>query len=83
MASGVEQAQGVMIAQVETGGPADSAGLLMGDIIVSLDGLKAAAVDDLIRLLDEDRIGRGINLDVLRNGKARQFAVTPKERRGS
>jgi S1-C subfamily serine protease len=83
VASGVEQAQGVMIAQVETGGPADSAGLLMGDIIVSLDGRKAAAVDDLIRLLDEDRIGRGINLDVLRNGKARQFAVTPKERRGS
>jgi S1-C subfamily serine protease len=55
----------------------------MGDIIVAVDGRKVAGADELIRLLDEDRIGRGTTFSVLRNGKARSFDVTPKERRGS
>ena len=83
MANGLDQGQGVMIAQVESGGPADGAELLMGDIIVNLDGRKASGVDDLIRLLDEERIGKPITLDVLRTGKLRQVSVTPRERRGS
>ena len=83
MANGLDQGQGVMIAQVESAGPADAASLLMGDIIVNLDGRKASGVDDLIRLLDEERIGKPITLDVLRTGKLRQVSVTPRERRGS
>jgi len=83
IAAGIEQPAGVMIAGAESGGPADAAGLLMGDIIVAVDGHKVAGADDLIRLLDEERIGRNTTFDVLRNGKARSFDVTPKERRGS
>ncbi|MBP0579225.1 trypsin-like peptidase domain-containing protein [Labrys sp. LIt4] len=83
MAAGIDQGVGVMIATAETGGPADSAGLLMGDIIIALDGRRVVAVDDLIRLLDEDRIGRPTRFDVLRNGKPRSLDVTPRERRGS
>ena len=83
VANGLDQGQGVMIAQVESAGPADAASLLMGDIIVNLDGRKASGVDDLIRLLDEERIGKHVTLDVLRTGKLRQVVVTPRERRGS
>ncbi|MDT3382472.1 PDZ domain-containing protein, partial [Labrys neptuniae] len=83
MAAGIDQGVGVMIATAEAGGPADSAGLLMGDIIVALDGRRVAAVDDLIRLLGEERIGRSTRFDVLRNGKPRSLDVMPRERQGS
>ncbi|GLS21339.1 serine protease [Labrys miyagiensis] len=83
LSAGVDQPAGVMISAAEIGQPAESAGLLMGDIIVALDGQKVSAVDDLIRLLNEECIGRSTRFDVLRNGKLRSFEVTPKERRGS
>jgi S1-C subfamily serine protease len=83
IAAGIDQPVGVMIAAAEAGDPADAAGLLMGDIIVALDGRKVVGVDDLIRLLNEERISQRTRFDVLRNGKARSFDVTPKERRGS
>ena len=83
LSAGIDQPGGVMITSAETGQPAESAGLLMGDIIVALDGHKVLAVDDLIRLLNEERIGRNARFDVVRNGKLRSFEVAPKERRGS
>lgn len=83
MAVGIDQGVGVMIASAEAGGPADQAGLLMGDIILALDGRRVAAVDDLIRLLGEECIGKATRFDLVRNGKARSFEVTPKERQGS
>ena len=64
IATGVEQATGVMLSAIETGGPADAAGLLMGDIVVALDGIRVTGADDLIRLLNEDRIGRVVVADV-------------------
>ena len=69
-----------MIAAVETGGPADLAGLLLGDTVVALDGRRVTGVDDMIRFLDEDHIGKPTTLDLVRNGKARAFEVTPRER---
>jgi S1-C subfamily serine protease len=77
------QATGVLLSTVETGGPADQAGILMGDLIVAVDGVTVAGVDDLIRQLDGERIGRTINLDLLRHGKRRTISVTPRERQGS
>ena len=44
----------------------------MGDIIVALDGGAVTGVDDLIRLLNADRIGRAITVDVCATaGRAR------------
>ena len=46
------------------------------------DGVAITGVDDLIRLLNGERIGREIAVDVLRRGQLRTFNVTPLERRG-
>jgi S1-C subfamily serine protease len=83
VATGVDQASGVMLSAIETGGPADAAGLLIGDVVVALDGVRVRGADDLIRLLNEERIGRVVVADVIRNGRAREFEMTPRERRGS
>jgi len=50
------------------------------DTIVRADGIAVTGVDDLIRLLNGDRIGRTVAIDVLRRGSLRRFDVTPLER---
>lgn len=72
----------VRIGEVETDGPAARGGLKAGDIILMLDGLPVAGADDLIRLLGSERIGRSVELTVLRHGRVEKVAVTPRERRG-
>ncbi len=60
------QAAGVLVISVEADGPAKQAGLRDGDIIVSLDQHAVTSLDDLHRLLTEERIGAMATLGVLR-----------------
>jgi len=76
----IENSSGAMITTLEANGPAALAGLMSLDTIVRADGVPVTGVDDLIRLLNGDRIGRPIAIDVLRRGTLRQFDVTPLER---
>lgn len=55
----------VRLRSIEANGPAAKAGLREGDVILSIDGRPVAGVDDLIRLLDGDRIGQAAVLSVL------------------
>ena len=61
-----------MVASVEPGSPADRAGLALGDMILTLDGAPVTGADDLIRLLAGDKIGRAVEIEVLRNGGERR-----------
>ena len=63
--AGVDNTMGALLAQIEQDGPAAKAGLLSGDVVIRLDGVGIHGVDDLIRALDRDRIGR-----TLRDGSA-------------
>jgi S1-C subfamily serine protease len=78
---GLEQATGAVVTAVERGAPADEAGMLTGDIILSIDGAPVAGADDIVRLLDASRIGRTIPIDVLRRSDRRRFWVGLKERK--
>jgi S1-C subfamily serine protease len=60
------QAAGVLVISVEADGPAKQAGLRDGDIIVSLDQHAVTSLDDLHRLLTEERIGATATLGILR-----------------
>ncbi len=82
-AAGIDNAVGAMIAALEPRGPAAHAGLMSFDIIVRADGETVTGVDDLIRLLNAERIGKRIAIDALRRGRLRSFEVTPSERPGS
>jgi S1-C subfamily serine protease len=70
---------GVLILGVEAGGPADRAGLVEGDVIVAFDGSALAGIDDLHRLLTEDRVGERTPLDVLRDGQVVAIDLVPGE----
>jgi S1-C subfamily serine protease len=79
-AAEIENSSGAMINALEPNGPAAMAGLMSLDTIVGADGAPITGVDDLIRLLDGERIGRRIAIDILRRGALRKFEVTPLER---
>jgi S1-C subfamily serine protease len=63
------QAAGVLVISVEADGPAKHAGLRDGDIIVSLDHHAVTSLDDLHRLLTEERIGAMATLGLLRGAE--------------
>jgi S1-C subfamily serine protease len=76
----IENESGAMVTALEPNGPAVLAGLMSLDVIVRADGVPVTGVDDLIRLLNAERIGKTIAIDVLRRGQLRTFEVTPPER---
>src|SRR6202166_1873805 len=79
--AGVDNKMGALLAQIEPDGPAAKAGLLPGDVVVRLDGVDVNGVNDLIRVLDRDRIGRRLAMDVLRMGRLRAIDIGPIERK--
>ncbi len=81
--AGIENKMGALLAQIEPDGPAAQAGLLPGDVVIRLDGVDVNGVDDLIRVLDRDRIGRTLEMDVLRMGRLRAVEIHPLERKPS
>jgi serine protease DegQ len=67
---GLEADSGLVILSVEPDGPAASAGLLVGDVIVKLGGRPIEDVDDLVDALGAtDVVGRTFNLDLVRGGQ--------------
>jgi S1-C subfamily serine protease len=79
--AGIENKMGALLAQIEPDGPAAQAGLLPGDVLIRLDGVEINGVDDLIRVLDRDRIGRTLAMEVLRLGRLRAIDIHPVERK--
>ncbi|MDB5566805.1 MAG: serine protease, partial [Tardiphaga sp.] len=73
--AGIENKMGALLAQIEPGGPASQAGLLPGDVVIRLDGVDVNGVDDLIRILDRDRIDHKLEMDVLRMGRLRGIDI--------
>jgi S1-C subfamily serine protease len=66
---GIEQASGVRVA-----------GLEPGDVLVSLDGRPVGGVDDLVRLLTDEQVGRPTEAAILRGVDLRRLSVIPVER---
>ena len=71
--------RGVTITAVSEGTPAADAELRPGDLIVDFGGEAVRGVDDLHRLLTEDRIGELVAIKILRRGELRRVLVTPRE----
>jgi S1-C subfamily serine protease len=69
----------VQIMQVVEGSPAETAGLVRGDLLVELDGEPVTDASDLQRLMVHERIGRAVPAVVLRNGAQRTIELVLDE----
>ncbi len=70
---------GVVVATIEPHSPAARSLLREGDIIIGLDGHSVSSIDQLHRLLTEERIGHEAQLTVIRRTDKLEIAVTPAE----
>ena len=70
-----EQASGLLVISVETGSPAETGGLMVGDIIVGIDGRPVADHDALFASLGADLVGKSAPLEVLRGGQPKSLKV--------
>jgi len=70
----------LLVAGVTAGGPADTAGILVGDIVLAVDDQPVAAPQDLLDLLWTVPPGRTLRLDVLRGGSNLSLPIVVGER---
>ncbi|MBV9654877.1 MAG: trypsin-like peptidase domain-containing protein [Acetobacteraceae bacterium] len=77
---GIGSFSAVRIGEIEPDSPAAQAGLQVGDILLALDGKPIAGVDDLIRTLAADAIGRRLDATIIRNAMIAHRQVKPRER---
>jgi S1-C subfamily serine protease len=71
---------GLLIINLEPAGPADRAGLLLGDIITALDGRELGDPSDLLAFLGSEAVGKEADLRVVRGGESKSVIITVGER---
>lgn len=71
--------RGVAISAVSDPSAAAEAGLRPGDLIIDFGGEAVRGIDDLHRLLTEERIGELVPLKILRRGELRRLLVRPRD----
>ncbi|MHC5541095.1 PDZ domain-containing protein, partial [Singulisphaera rosea] len=76
---GSDGAGGVLLIEIEAGGPADRAGLDDSDVIIEFGNRPISGIDDLHRLLTEERVGERTPMLVLRNGEVVPLEIIPGE----
>ena len=77
---GLTQGGGLLVVGVEDGSPADRGGLIVGDILATLDGQPVEDTDDLLVLLAGDRVGRAVPVKLVRGGELAEVEITVGER---
>jgi S1-C subfamily serine protease len=78
--TGLTQASGVRVVEVQTGSPAHASGLRTGDVIVGLDRDVVTGIDDIARILDGSRIDKRVLIGILREGALETIEIVPTER---
>lgn len=73
---------GLIVLTVESGGPADKAGILIGDILVAVNGNSTERVEDLQKFSESAGIGTSAQLKFIRGGALQESAVVVGERPG-
>jgi S1-C subfamily serine protease len=70
---------GVLVVSLEPDSPARRAGLSEGDLIIGFAGRSVAGIDDLHKLLTEERVGQGAPLEVIRRTERLTLHIVPEE----
>ncbi len=72
--------KGLIVLSLEQEGPADKAGVLIGDILVSLGGTAVDDTEDIQARLEGHAVGQSVDAEFLRGGSSRKIAIVIGER---
>jgi serine protease Do len=75
----VAEKEGAVVSQVFEGSPAEKAGFKVGDIVVTLDGIKIKGSQDVVREVLKKQVGQRVQFVILREGKELEVPVTTVE----
>lgn len=75
----IAEGQGAVVTRVFKDTAAAEAGLDVGDVVLSIDGLKLTNADSLRNAIGLLMVGQTIQLEVMRDGKTQMLDVTVKE----
>jgi S1-C subfamily serine protease len=70
---------GILVVSVEPNSPAHKTGLSEGDIIVGFDGQPISGIDDLHKVLTEEKVGTKTPLTIIRRTERLVFNIVPEE----
>jgi len=76
---GLKEPEGALVSMVEKGGPAEKAGIMPGDVILSFDGKPVEASADLARLVASTKPGTTATAEIWRKGAAKKVQVAIAE----
>lgn len=71
---------GLVILSLEPNGPAASAGIVVGDVLLSLNGQPTQNTDDVQAQLGPETVGKPVTAGILRGGAPMNISVTPVEK---
>lgn len=71
---------GAIVLEVQSGGPGDAAGVLVGDVLVTLDGTAVHDTSDVLAVLGTDTVGRTLSARLVRAGELVELPIAVAER---
>jgi len=71
---------GIMVVAVETESPAEKAGVMIGDVLVALDGSRLRDTDDVQSFLAGERVGKPVSAQIIRAGSLKELAIVIGQR---
>jgi membrane-associated protease RseP (regulator of RpoE activity) len=77
---GAPKGAGLLIAKVERGGPAEHAGIRVGDLLVGVGGTRVTSTWDVLQEIRDKKEGVRVALKVIRNGSEKTLTARLKVR---
>ena len=77
---GINVERGLLVTSVASGGAAEEAGIMLGDVIATIEGEPIRSARDLQWVLDGESVGKSIVLEVIRGGQLLKISVKGREK---
>ncbi|MDH4272443.1 MAG: PDZ domain-containing protein [Candidatus Aminicenantes bacterium] len=80
---GAKEEKGLLVNRITKDGPAEKAGLKVGDVIIRVDGKEVATISGLSELIQGKKKGDKVKIELIRDKKSMSFEVTIAEEEGT